>query len=401
MSYTGKLASYEAKFENIAKKFKHILDLNSNHTKEEIFAKALLNPSKALSESEVKEISDFVEAACTKGLDKEIKECKSVKSGDTLNNLLLITKIKELVEGGVVDSSAYKDKQMSYDEQSEHLLELLESAEESILYNKKYPAIKEMNTATRELRDSVFSLNSEFKQSNAKDDFGADAGKVRDSFDSDFKKTAEVLKDVWGSEDNQNTDLAVYSGNNQVSIHTPEFHSNPRIDSKEAIQNLDTKAHGHFVGAIGAMQVAYFKDIALPYLVKGVCKLHKTNSAFSSQIQDHVAFQKAKYVMANFNAIFKGMESDYSADIKQAYEDMNDIRVKADGVKSYDLEAFFSGVNRVIKVVSFNEQQHKGFKSNIKSIAELCPELKFGDTVPLLGVASSEGTSDAHDDYEG
>jgi hypothetical protein len=396
MSYTGKLASYEAKFENIAKKFKNVLELNSENSKEEIFAKALLNPNKALLESEKSEILEFVKAACENGLQAEIKECKSVKSHESIDDLLLITKIKELVEGGVVDTSAYQDKQLSYEDQANHLVELLESAEEAMLYNKKYPAITEMNTAVRELRDSVFSLNSEFKPSNQNEEFGADAGKVRDSFDSDFKKTAEVLKDVWGSGEDQNTALAVYA-DNPVSIHRPEFYSNPRIDSKEAMENLDTKASGHFVGAVGAMQVAYFKDIALPYLIKGVCKLANTNSDLSSQIQDHVAFQKAKYVMANFKAIFRGMESDYISDIEKAYEDMQDIRVKDDGVSSYDLDAFFAGINRVIKIVSFNEQQHEGFKSDIESISDLCPELNFSNAVPLLGMVSTE-ESVTHDE---
>lgn len=393
VSYTGKLAAHEAKFRNVAEKFKRILDLDSENEKKEIFAKSLINPNKALSQDEKSELTSFITEACSKGLKKEFEECKS---STPLKNSLLLLKMKELVSAGLVDVSAYKDKSMSYEEQIEHLEDLLESANDALLYEQKYPEIGEMNTAVKEFRSAVSSLLVEFRDHQERDvKFGADAGKVQESFDADFKSTSDVLKEAWGNSDEEkNTEIALYTSN-PVAIHKPNLFDSPRIDSEEAIKNLDTKASYHFTSAIGTMQVTYFKNVALPHLIKGVCKLAKTSSELSSQIQDHIAFNKAKYVMANFKAIFKGISSNYDEDIIKAYEDMQDIRVKSDGVTSYDLDTFFEGVNRVLKVVSFTEQQHDGFNSNIESITDLCPELKFGDSVPLLGMTSAHEDDNA------
>jgi hypothetical protein len=400
-------------FENLQEIKASVVDLRTKseailNTKSELFQTIIIQPDNALTADKLKHIQAHSKKLCeNENISARIKECTESNPED--NAVFLETAINQ-IKRGVYNADEIRGKVGKTQSQlQKELIKEFSAKLELVKYGTQYPDINSLNKKVQDFRSAGLSLYEEFAEqqqeyaANLKTYNENKAPPIKKSFNAEFMgNEAGAAIPKWDSKATSGNAVAVvklpeYEYGTALTI-APQLKATPHHDSPDALKNLLTKGYYFLDSQMGAMQVAFIKNVLLPAAIKVMCTVHthmKTSDA-SLQVKYDIsnAFERYEFLALNFETIFKGFDTDYYDNIIAAVNNIKDVRINdADG--SINLDYFTKGLHEIIEMTRHVETQHGLPQSKVVTnlLAE-CPEFAsqfLGQNAqPLLMITSEE-----------
>jgi hypothetical protein len=359
-------------------------------TKLELFQKVLINPEHNLTPEQTAHITKHAKALCEiKGMADKIKECGL--NVPQANPVFLREALKQIERVVFDKSETLKNPDLTVKGLQKQLTTEFSAHLALLEYGNNYSEINELNAEVNVFRKTASSLYAELTEE-------VDAfEKVK----SENKSEQKIYKAVPASfQDKENkisndTQVAVINKYTKAVAIEPQLHANPAVDAPEAMENLKKSGYFYADAKMGALQVDFVSKVIVPTAVNAICTVKKNqesvDASSDSNFQLSNAFEQLEYVVANFEAIFSGFNTDYYARISESLQKLQDIRIT--NVGQLGLKEFTSGLNDIFEMNQHVQEQHGSYHkaSNIEALIEAhCPQYQNSGTLLLDMTPHSE-----------
>lgn len=353
------MAVLQLKIEKYLDSFQSMLD-EGEKTENSAFIKSNIKHEDALSAKDSKKLESTLKNMC-KTL-KHLNECTKTE-GKLKQTQALFEQLEKQVENGFVDIEKFKTERVTIKDHVEATSNLLGAGKKVLAYSDSRPDLVKMNHLVREFREDYFNVLEEvsFQQDDSYD--GVKANKAPESFNDRFSSTQDAMKKAWSGSSNTTKTEESESSNTAVGflkepeIRKIDLHKSASRDSEEAHDNITKQLYYHLNSVVGLSMMAYIKNVAFKPLIQKACLLNAPLTADLTKTTDiHIAEERSKNVIENFDIIFEGMDSIFSSAFATALNDMNHIGLSVS--LQTDLSSFTDGITEIYKASNIIVKQH-------------------------------------------